>query len=141
MLGSDALYQEYLPVRQGGLELTSSNAVAATAYTGCQILTIGQVLTAASMHRLTTLLEHLPKRPLAQKLKDALRGVAEIATEEQLKDAVGISWATVAAGKEVEGRETSDLLLEVVSQASGGRSDMRVAVAMHRNPPPPDPAI
>lgn len=43
----------------------------------------------------------------------------EIATKRHLKEAVGTSWTTVAAGKEVEGKGIGNLLSEVGTQESG----------------------
>lgn len=45
--------------------------------------------------------------------------VAEIATERQLKEAMGTSSVVVAAEKELGGEEAGDLLLEVGSWDSG----------------------
>ena len=87
----DALRQAHLPVREGGLGLTSSVDVSDAAYIGCHALALGRVPTAASSAGLPDLLERLPERPLAQELIAALKQVAEVATEAQLKDAVGAS--------------------------------------------------
>ena len=40
-LGHEALRQAHLPIREGGLGLTSSNAIKCTAYSGCQGLVLG----------------------------------------------------------------------------------------------------
>lgn len=60
------------------------------------------MLSATSAPGLLSLLERLPKRLLAEELIATPKDVAEIATERQLRDSVGASWAVVAAGKEVE---------------------------------------
>lgn len=52
----------------------------------------------ALARELTTLLEQLLVRLLAQELIADLKEVAEIATEGQLKAAVGASWAAVSTG-------------------------------------------
>lgn len=91
MLGSDILPQAHFPVRESGLDLTSSPVVTRATYTGCRALALGQVLTAVSTRGLPALLERLSKRPLTKGLIAALREVAENATEGQPKDAEGTS--------------------------------------------------
>ena len=45
-LGHEALRQAYLPIRKGGLGLTSSSSIKGAAYIGCHALVLGRVITA-----------------------------------------------------------------------------------------------
>lgn len=76
----------------------------------------------APMCELPALLECLSERLLAKELVAAMKEITKVATEGQVKDSIGASWAPIAAGNEVKGKETGNLLSEVESQASGGRS-------------------
>lgn len=74
-----------IPVREGGLGLTSGTAVAGGAYIGAE-------------------------RSLYKELNVALREIARIAAGRQLKDALDTSRVAVIARKEVGGTRTVDLL-------------------------------
>lgn len=120
VLGSEALCEAHFPVREGGPIFTSSAAIASAACIGCQALALARVLTAALTCGLSALLESLPERPLTTELITASRGVAEIATAAQLKDAVRASWTAIATGKEEEEKGLGELLSEVGSGAPYG---------------------
>lgn len=104
VLGSDALRQAHLPVREGGLGLTGSAAIAVAVYISRQALSLGRVLNAASTRNLHALLEHLLERPLAKELIAILKEVADITTKVQLNDAVGPSRAALRFGRRYAGR-------------------------------------
>lgn len=112
MLRSEALHQAHLPVQEGGLCLTSSVTVSGTAFIGSQARAFGREFIAASARGLPALSERLTGRPLAKKLVAVLKEVA-----------VGASWVAIAAGTEMDGKETGGLLLDVGSHASGRCSD------------------
>ena len=64
-LGHDALRQAHLPIREGGLGLTSSSCIKGAAYIGCHALVLGRVVAASARGNLPSLLERLPERPMA----------------------------------------------------------------------------
>ena len=47
-LGDAALRQAHLPIREGGLGLTSSDAIKGAAYIGCHALVLGRVVGASA---------------------------------------------------------------------------------------------
>ena len=59
-LGHDALRQAHLPIREGGLGLTSSSSIKGAAYIGCHALVLGRVVAASTLGNLPSLLERLP---------------------------------------------------------------------------------
>ena len=58
-LGHDALRQAHLPIREGGLGLTSSSSIEGAAYTGCHALVLGGVVASSAQGNLASLLEQL----------------------------------------------------------------------------------
>ena len=96
-LGRDALRQAHLPIREGGLGLTSSSSIKSTAYIGCHALVLGRVVAASARGNLPSLLEPLPERPMASVLIEELKIVATEAKRSQIEDAVDSSWAVLAA--------------------------------------------
>ena len=111
-LGHDALRQAHLPIREGGLGLTSSSSIKGTAYIGCHALVPGRVVAASARGNLPSLLERLPERPMASALLEELKIVATEAKRSQIEDAVGSSWAALAAEE--------DLLVEAGAGGGGG---------------------
>ena len=103
-LGHDALRQAYLPIREGGLGLTSSSSIKGTAYIGCHALVLGRVVAASARGNLPSLLERLPERPMASALIEELKIVATEAERSQIEDAVGSSWAALAAEEDPQWR-------------------------------------
>lgn len=100
--------------------------VAGTAYNGCQALTPGCVLTAVSAFGLPNLLKRIMEQPPTTDLIAALENVEDIATERQLKDAVGASQAAVAAEKAMNRKGMGNLLSEVrACENNGGRSSAK----------------
>ena len=75
-LGHEALRQAHLPIREGGLGLISSDAIKGAAYIGCQALVLGHVVTASARENLPSLLERVPKPPMASALIDELKTLA-----------------------------------------------------------------
>lgn len=91
VLESDTLCQAHFPVQKSRLKLTSSASVAGATCIGCQALALGCTLTTTSTCGLPAPVEHLAERPLVKELISAMREVAKIVTEGQLKNAVGAS--------------------------------------------------
>ena len=118
-LGHDALRQARLPIREGGLGLTSSSSINGAAYIGCHALVLGRVVAASARGNLPSLLERLPERPMASALLEELKIVATEAKRSQIEDAVGSSWAALAAEEDPQGRGIGTLLVE--AGAGGGR--------------------
>ena len=113
-LGHDALRQALLPIREGGLGLTSSSSIKGAAYIGCHALVLGRVVAASARGNLPSILDWLPERPMASALLEELKIVATEAKKSQIEDAVGSSWAALSA-------ET----LLVVAGAGGGGGGVR----------------
>ena len=120
-LGHDALRQAYLPIREGGLGLTSSSSIKGAAYIGCHALVLGRVVAASARGNLPSLLELLPERPMASALLEELKIVATEAKRSQMEDAVGSSWAALGAEEDPQGRVIETLLVEAGAGGGGGR--------------------
>ena len=60
-LGHEALRQAHLPMREGGLGLTSSSSIKGAAYIGCHALVLGRAVAASTRGNLPSLLERLPE--------------------------------------------------------------------------------
>ena len=118
-LGHDALRQAHLPIREGGLGLTSSSSIKGAAYIGCHALVLERVVAASARGNLPSVLERLPERPMASALLEELKIVATEAKRSQIEDAVGCSWAALAAEEDPQGRGIGTLLVE--AGAEGGR--------------------
>ena len=119
-LGRDALRQAHLPIREGGLRLTSSSSIKGAAYIGCHALVLGRVVAASARGNLPSLLERLPERPMASALLEELKIVATEAKRSQKEDAVGSSWAALAAEEDPQGRGIGTLLVEAGAGGGGG---------------------
>ena len=122
-LGHDALRQTYLPIREGDLELTSSSSIKGAIYIVCHALVLGRVVAASARGSLPSLLERLPERPMASALIEELKIVATEAKRSQTEDAVGSSWAALAAEEDPQGRGIGTLLVE--ARAGGRRGEGR----------------
>ena len=112
--------QAHLPVREGGLGLTSSSSIKGAAYIGCHALALGRVVAASARGNLPSLLERLPERPMASALLEELKTVATEAKRSQIEDAVGSSWAALAAEEDPQGRGIGTLLVEAGAGGGGG---------------------
>ena len=110
-LGNDALRQAHLPIREGGLGLTSSSSIKTAAYIGCHALVLGRVVAASARGNLPSLLERLPERPMASALLEELKIVATEAKKRQIEDAVGSSWAALTAEEDPQGRRIGTQLI------------------------------
>ena len=119
-LGHDALRQAHLPIREGGLGLTSSGSIKDAAYIGCHALVLGRIVVASSRGNLPSLLERLPERPMASALIEELKIVATEAKRSQIKDAMGSSWAALTAEEDPQGRGIGTLAVEA-GAGGGGR--------------------
>ena len=119
-LGHEALRQAHLPIREGGLGLTSSSSITGAAYIGCHALVLGRVVAASARGDLPFLLERLPERPMASALIEELKTVATKAKRSQIEDAVGSSWAALAVEKDPQGRGIGTLLVEAGAGGGGG---------------------
>ena len=120
-LGHEALRQAHLPIREGGLGLTSSSSIKGAAYIGCHALVLGRVVAASARGNLPSLLERLPERPMASALIEELKTVATEAKKNQIEDAVGSSWAALAAEEDPQGRGIGTLLVEAGAGGGEGR--------------------
>ena len=118
--GHDALRQAHLPIREGGLGLTSSSSIKGAAYIGCHALVLGRVVAASARGNLPSLLERLPERPMASALIEELKIVATEAKRTQIEDAMGSSWAALAAEEDPQGRGIGTLLVEAGVGGGGG---------------------
>ena len=67
-LGHEVLRQAHLPIREGGLGLTSSSSIKGATYIGCHALGLGRVVAASPRGHLQSPLERLPGRPIASAL-------------------------------------------------------------------------
>ena len=119
-LGHDALRHAHLPIREGGLGLTSSSSIKGAAYIGCHALVLGRVVAASARGNLPSLLERLPERPMASALIEERKIVATEAKRRQIEDAVGSSWAALAAEEDPQGRGIGTLLVEAGAGGEGG---------------------
>ena len=119
-LGHDALRQAHLPIREGGLGLTSSSSIKGAAYIGCHALVLGRAVAASARGNLPSLLERLPERPMASALIEELKIVATETKRTQIEDAVGSSWAALAAEEDPQGRGIGTLLVEAGAGGGGG---------------------
>ena len=119
-LGHNALRQAHLPIREGGRGLTSSSSIKAAAYIGCHALVLGRVVAASARGDLPSLLERLSERPMASGLIEELKIVATEANRSQIEDAVGSSWAALAAEEDPQGRGIGTLLVEAGAEGGGG---------------------
>ena len=119
-LGHDALRQAHLPIREGDLGLTSSSSIKGAAYIGCHALVLGRVVAASARGNRPSLLERLPGRPMASALLEELKIVATEAKRSQIEDAVGSSWAALAAEEGPQGRGIGTLLVEAGAGGGGG---------------------
>ena len=124
-LGHDALRQAHLPIRKGGLGLTSSSSIKGTAYIGCHALVLGRVVAASARGNLLSLLERLLERPMASALLEELKIVATEAKRSQIEDAVGSSWAALSAEEDPQGRGIGSLLVEAGAGGGGGEREGR----------------
>ena len=120
-LGYNALRQAHLPIREGGFGLTSSSSIKGAAYIGCHALVLGRVVAASARGNLPSLLERLPERRMASALLEELKIVATEAKRSQIEDAVGSSWAALAAEEDPQGSGIGTLLVEAgVGEGGGG---------------------
>ena len=119
-LEHEALRQAHLPIREGGLGLTSSSPIKGAAYFGCHALVLGRVIAASARGNLPSLLERLPERPMASALIEELKTVATEAKISQIEDAVGSSWAALAVEKDPQGRGIGTLPGRSGSRRMGG---------------------
>ena len=119
-LEHDALRQAHLPIREGGLGLTSSSSIKGAAYIGCHTLVLGRVVAASARENLPSLLEQLPEQPMASALLEELKIVATEAKRSQIEDAVVSSWVALAAEEDPHGRGIGTLLVEAGAGGGGG---------------------
>ena len=124
-LGHDALRQAHLPIREDGLGLTSSISIKGAACIGCHALVLGRVVAASTRGNLPPLFERLPERPMASAPIEELQTVATEAKRTQIEDAVGSSWAGLAAEEDPQGRGIGTLLVEAGAGGGGGGGEGR----------------
>ena len=124
-LGHEALRQAHLPIREGGIGLTSSSSIKGTAYIGCHALVLGRVVAASARGNLPSLLERLLERPMAPALIEELKTVATEAKRSEIEDAVESSWAALAADEDPQRRGIGTLLVEAGTGGGGERGEGR----------------
>ena len=118
-LGYDALRQAHLPIREGGLGLTMLLLHQRRGIYRLPRPGPGACRRCLRPGNLPSLLERLPERPMASALIEELKIVATEAKRSQIEDAVGSSWAALAAEEDPQGRGIGTLLVE--AGAGGGR--------------------
>ena len=116
-LGHEALWQAHLPIREGGLGLTSSSSIKGAAYIDGHALALGRIVAASARGNLPSFLERLPERPMASALIEAQKTVATETKRSQIEDAVGSSWA---AEEDPQKRGIGTLLVEAEAGGGGG---------------------
>ena len=119
--GHEALRESHLPIRKGCLGLTSSSSIKGAGKIGCHALVLGRVATTSAQGNLPPLLEWLPERPMASALLDELKTVTTVVKRSQIEDAVGSSWAALAAEEGPQGTGIGTLLVEAGAGRGGGR--------------------
>ena len=124
-LGHDALRQAHLPIREGGLGLTSSSSIKGAPYIGCHALVLGRVVAASTRGNLPSLLERMSERPMASANIEELKIVATEAKRSQIEDAVDSSWAALAAEEDPQVRGIGTLLVEAGAGGGGGGGEGR----------------
>ena len=103
-------------------------AIKGAAYIGCQALILGRVVAASASENLPSLLERLPERiPMASALLDELKTLAAEVERSKIEDAVGASWAALAAEEDPQERGIGNLLVEAGAKGRGGRGGARGA--------------
>ena len=120
-LGHEALRQAHLPIREGGLGLTSISPIKGAANVGCHTLVLGRVVAASARGNLPSLLERLPERPMASALIGELKTVATVAKRSQIEDAVGSLWAALAAEEDPQERRIGTHRSKREQEGGGGR--------------------
>ena len=103
-LEHEALRRAHLPIREGGLGLTSSSSINGAVYIGCHALVLGRFVAASARGNLQSLPERLPERPRTSALIQELKTVATKANKSQIEDAVGGSLAALAVEEDPQGR-------------------------------------
>ena len=88
-------------------------------YIGCPALVLGRVVAASAQGNLPSLLERLPERPMASAFFEELKNVATEVKRSHL-EAVGTSWAALAAKEDLQGRDIGTLLVKVGAEGRGG---------------------
>ena len=122
-LGHEGLRQTHLAIREGGLGHTSSSSIRGAAYIVCHVLVLGRVVAASARGNLPSLLERLPKRPMASALIEKLKTVAPEAKRSEIENAVGSSWAALAAEEDPQGRGIGTLLVKEGGGVGAGMLD------------------
>ena len=119
-LEHEALRQAHLLIREGSLGLTRSSSIKGAAYIVCQALVLGRAVAASARQNLPSVLERLPERHMASALIEELKTVATEAKRSLEEDAVGRSWAALAAEEDPQGRGIGNLLVEAGARGGGG---------------------
>ena len=120
-LGHEALRQAHLPIREGSIGLTSISSIKGAAYIGGHALVLGRVVAASARGNLPSLLGRLPEQPMPSALIEERKTVVTEAKRRQIEEAVGSSWAALAAEEDPQGRGKGTLLVEARAGGGGGR--------------------
>ena len=65
-----------MPIREGSVEVNSSNAIKGAVYIGRHALVLGHIVAASAQGGLPSFLERLPEQPMASSLLEELKTVA-----------------------------------------------------------------
>ena len=112
VLSPEAVRQARLPVREGGLGLSSALEVGGPAFIGCQALVLARAVVAASNTGLEDTLAALPTTSHAQELRRELQRLTDFASAPQIASMVGTSWTALALDKDPANRGAGTLLVE-----------------------------
>ena len=74
-MGHEVLRQGHLPIRKGGLMLTSSSSIKGTANIDCHALVLGRVVVSSARGNIPSLFERRPERPMASALIEEVKTV------------------------------------------------------------------
>ena len=98
-LGHEALRQVHLPIREGGLGLTSSPSIKGATYIGCHALVLERVIAASTLGSISSLLERLSERPMAAALLAELKTASTDINKSQIKECSGQFVGSLGGGK------------------------------------------
>ena len=124
-LRHEALQRVNLPIREGGLGLTSISSINTTVYIGCHALVLGSVVAASARGKLPSLLDLLPELTMVSAFIEELKTVATEARKRQIENAVGSSWAALAVEEDTQGRGIGTLLVEAGAGGGEGGGEER----------------
>ncbi|CAB1119293.1 unnamed protein product [Ectocarpus sp. CCAP 1310/34] len=93
--------QVHLPMREGGLGITSNVLIRESAFVAGQALVFSKSVQASTGYTVEQCLPRLAQLPTGLALIDSLKKLEEIITKDKLEKAVGQSWAKLATSDEL----------------------------------------